>query len=53
MSIAGPHLLARRKLSYLFCYGKGRCFVPILRRPEMIPGLQLLIKHTDVVKLAD
>lgn len=52
-SIAAPRLLARRKLSCLFCYGKGRCFVPILRRPETIPGLQLQIKHTAVVKLAD
>lgn len=52
MSIAALHLPARRKLSCLFCYGKARCFISIQSRPEIMPGLQLLIKCIAVVKLA-
>lgn len=52
MSVAALHLPARRKLSCLFCNEKGRCFISIQSRPEMVPGLQLLIKCTAVVKPA-
>lgn len=52
MSIAALHLPARRKLSFLFYNGKGRCLISIQSRPEMMAGLQLLIKCTAVVKLA-
>lgn len=52
MSIAALHLSARRKLSFLFGNGKGRCFISIQSRPEMMPRCQLLIKCTAVVKLA-
>lgn len=46
-SIAAPYLPATRKWGCLFCYGKGRCFVFLQRRPEVIPGLQLLIKQAS------
>lgn len=52
MSTAALHLLARRKFSYLFCNGKGRCLISIQSRPEMMAALQLLVKCTAVVKLA-
>lgn len=52
MSIAALHLPARRKFSCLFWNGKGRCFISIQSRPEMMAALQLLINCTAIVKLA-